>query len=696
MNDVDQPTRRRLLKGVAVALGVSVLGTAGGHPGAGDHGEDHFHPPEDQAGTTEVLYDGLGGSDAHYHYGGISELKVAGDFAYVGVLSSKDPTYDRGLAVVDVSKYTQAPTKAALEDAVPEVDAFVPNENNAVSVMDVKLSSDRHYAFLSKQPVAVLFEDEEVRTDPENLGNSPESGSLQAVDVSDPSNPEIVGRWDGWGLGPHNSDHLRIGGQDYVFAVKGPTGEPAGIYVVEFDRDSGEMHLVNYWLDGANFGAGELEDLSKGTPAHDNDYYAHDIAVERDPKTGEPIAYLANWNQGGRVLDVSDPREIRELGRFQQQRAHEIWPVTVTGAGGEPKRLYVTGQENPDSHYGTAEGETGYVYVIDADPVDAVLAGNDEGPVDLGQASNRQGEDGDRPTELAKWILSTDVEFDNYTLSAHNLEPFEVEIDGAPRQFVAVGHYHAGIRILELSEALGHDGPNKYLDCGLREVEDTLPLDPTEEGFGQVAYFRSHEKDVPTEAKMAGLTEATPDFWCAVQSNGVVFGSGINTGLYAVTVDPDRGRDNRPPRHPDHDHEHDFHCKAPTAPDIPVGTDRPIDVEVDRDMGPSVQTAGQSARVTLTVDADEPVLLRDRVPHEWDVLEEHSPAVEPVDEVGDGQLVYLGEVAPGADVTYFADVGDESGGRTVGEVQYSTDGREWNSVAGTVAPGGVVGVSTVL
>lgn len=554
------------MKATAGALGVAAgAGLASAHPGAGDHGEEgHSHPPDDAAGTTLVGYDSLGGEEAEYHYGGISEMKVQDGLAFVGVLSSKDPTIDRGMAILDVSDFTEADSKNELDEAEMELLSFLPNENNFVSVMDVKLSADTNYAFISKQPVAVLFDDQEARTDPSNLGNSPEAASLQAVDVSDPENPEIVGRWDGWGFGPHNSDHLRIDGTDYVFAVKGPTGEPAGIYVIQFDRDSGAMVPVNYWTEDTNAATGEFGDPTDDTAANGNEMYMHDITAVEDPQTGTPLAYAANWNNGGLILDVSDPTDIRELAQFEMNRCHEIEPATVTDPDGEPRRVMVTGQENPDSTYGddnpdyeNADHESGYVYVVDCDDIfdDDFEQG---AACNLGTASNLD-PDADR-TELGKWILSLNTEFENYTLSAHNLDIFEAEVNNQDRQFVALGHYHAGLRILEFTEALGGPSPT-YLDCGIREGQDLMLPYNGDDGFGQVAYSRVHEEDYPEEAKMSGLSAATPDFWCAAEDNGVIFAPCINTGVYAFTVDPDHGQDAAG----------DDFCSAPAAPDIPVG-----------------------------------------------------------------------------------------------------------------------------
>lgn len=52
-SDLNDSTRRSILKGVAATLGVSVAGAAVGHPGAGDHDDgEHPHPPIDQANVA--------------------------------------------------------------------------------------------------------------------------------------------------------------------------------------------------------------------------------------------------------------------------------------------------------------------------------------------------------------------------------------------------------------------------------------------------------------------------------------------------------------------------------------------------------------------------------------------------------------------------------------------------------------------
>jgi hypothetical protein len=723
--EIEGAPRRAILKGLAGALGVTVASSAVGHPEAGDHTPLN-DPDHDEhrfvEGVTNVGYhslgrkgsESLGGDPDEPHYGGISELKIEGDLAFVGILSSHEPTLDRGLAILDVSAYTRAEDETELEQAEMSLLSFVPNENQGTSVMDVKVSDDRQYAFISQQPIEALFQATSSNPDPEvnpgtrSTSTEVQGGSLKAVDISDPGYPEVVGSHDLWGLGPHNSDHHQIGGDDYVFAVRGPLGEPAGVFVLYFDRTTGDLELVNYWTHDAQLAQGETGYPVNDTYANGYEYYVHDIRVKDDPKTGRPLAFVANLNSGARVLDVSEPTNIEELGHFYCRRAHEIMPATVHDADGNLRRVFVTGQENPSSSYGTVEHHTGYAYLVDADMLfDAEF---EQGkPYNLGVAERAEQfeEEGVREDDvtdnvlsdhpevpkdpkrpLASWVLRdhTDripddldeenhdhsdpdqhwiheennhteheadgdhedhfgIAFQNYTFSLHNVdileENFGTESSPEYRQFVVAGHYHAGLRVLEFQVGGGDDHPTRRGGSWMEEV----------------AYSRHHE-EVPAESMFTGLTGAAPNYWCAVDANGVVWTSGINTGVYAFTVDD----------------------IADTDVGIPVGQDRAIDVEIVRDDGGVAYTGGMTARYDIMVDADRPVELRDRVPESWDPFENVADVENVRENVGDGTLVEFGEVQPDETVTYFVDVGEEEGAHTVGAAQYSTDGIDWTHI----------------
>ena len=700
-NNIDDETRRAILKGVAGTLGVAAAGVATGHPTSGDHGnEGHDHVEEDDFGMTNVGYHSLGGIGSESvtgdaddpHYGGLSELRVRGDIAACGLVSSKSPTEDRGVAMLDVSAYTRAQTAAELERAEMTVLSFIPNENNATSVMDVKFSGDGTYLFVAQQPVAGVFaatagNTPEARTEGDGAANADATGLL-AVDISDPGDPEILGRQE-YAFGMHNCYHHRISGEDYVFGVTGPLGDPAGVYVHQFDRASGDLELINFWAHDAQYRQGEVGNPVDKSAAASNEYYAHDITVVDDPVTGDPYAYLANWgtnhdegnsDSGARVLDVSDPDDIEELGVFTMEQAHTIEPLQRTLNG---RRLFVVGQENPDpdpdtgsgdSNYGNETGHTGFFYLVDATGVE-----NGEG---LGAASydveESDVDNSDRGDELAKWNWRDDAAFDNFTYSGHNIDFIDTEVGGDRRVFVTIGHYHAGTRILEVGYP---GGPTVEEEDRSGDPYDDLAeaKEPVSEGgnpsgsggwtLAETAWSRTH-RNTPDEAKFGSLSAATPYRWCAVEENGVVFSSDISTGVYAMRLDD---------------------------PAIPIGTREAVDAEIEVDDDSDVFTAGQTNTITLEVTTEAEAEVRINLPKLWDPIDGDAREVR---EVADNTVVEFTEPVDGTETrTVIVTLNEATAGTvyTLGPAEVSTDVDEpndrqvWQAVADTTDLNVVVG-----
>ncbi|WP_435334898.1 LVIVD repeat-containing protein [Haloarchaeobius sp. TZWWS8] len=475
--------RRTVIKTAAAsALGLAASGTASAHEfsgssssstsTSGDH--DHTDPSQhtDSENVEKLDYHSLGGvgtsSNAgrpeEPHYGAITEIRTHGDFAYVGFFSSDDPTNDRGMAILDISDFTDAESFSELRNAELTVLSFVRNDDPASAVMDVKVSADGKYVFLSKQPYTALFNETDPTPGDEGESNSATAGSVTAVDVSDKGNPEVVGAYTAWTTGSHNATYHRIGGEDYVFACKDLNDGTAGLYVLHFDRTTGQFTLENRWTLDGDGGAG-----TGGT------LYIHDITVQDDPRTGKPTGYLSYWDQGLRVLDLSDPANIEEIGWFDMDASHYAEPAPVLMNG---KRVVVAGQEVSS----VSDGSSGKVYLVDADGLDD---GYDGSP---------------NLVELDQWELLSNTSFDNFTLSPHN---FDVTEDG----WVHLAHYHGGVRYLEI------------------DTEDWL--------LRHQGYYLPHE-DVPEDSKMQGLNSAAPFTWGAVERDGITFAADINSGVYAL------------------------------------------------------------------------------------------------------------------------------------------------------------------
>ncbi|MFP8955167.1 hypothetical protein ACLI4Y_00430 [Natrialbaceae archaeon A-CW3] len=680
---LESRTRRAVLQAAAGALGVAAVGgTAGAHKESTDGGTgDQFDGERrNAAANTEVVgYHSAGGvgpaslagRPEEPHYGGFSELRIHDDLAFASVFSSRDETPDRGLAIFDVSDFTRAESRSELESADITCLSFFRNENDAAAVMDVKVSDDGQYAFCSKQPFTALFGEIDGSSGMDDHDGGVDAAALEVVDVSDPGNPELVTQTtlSVWTLGPHNAWYHQIGGREYVFTAHGEDGVTGGINVFAFDRELGTLEHVNWW----NYDS-ELGEPEAGTEGGST--YVHDIVVQDDPRYGIPILYDANWDAGTRLLDVSDPTDIEELGVFEMERAHHTVPAPTLFEG---KRVFIAGHETPASHedqgHVRTDGESGHYYLVDADPLDAVIDGEAD-PVYLGISSTLL-EDGVDPasraafemydpgtepaTELDHWILfeSTDQTFDDtpgfeyeaadddweyegfddFNLSNHNLD---IDTDGT----VVAGHYHAGTRFLRITDDF--------------DLEET--------GYSRVG------PDVPEDATLGELTTGTPFHWSAVIRNGVTVSSGINAGPQAIAHD-----------------------------EIEVGTDTPVDLAIEREADASLFTAGQTSQVRVHVDADEPVRVRDRIPVDWEVVA-GDVTVEELD--GYRKVVTFDDTVEAGTLRYYVDVPDDATGQyAVGPLEYarpevdapygggvSVNNRLWRKKNGEVDEAIVVGL----
>ena len=129
------------------------------------------------------------------------------------------------------------------------------------------------------------------------------------------------------------------------------------------------------------------------------------------------------------------------------------------------------------------------------------------------------------------------------------------------------------------------------------------------------------------------------------------------------------------------------------------GPERATDVAVEgsREMDSSVYLEGGVARVGLTVEAEGPVLLRDRVPYGARVLTEESDdvtAVAPRPHRGVRE-VYLDGTARSHDVEYLVELPESSGSYEFGPAEVrSPDATEWATVSGTTTEVLVLGSET--
>ncbi len=652
-SDISERTRRTVLKTVGAALGVgAAAGSASAHEwgsGSTADGPDTGQPtdydvPGNTVNASVVGYHSMGstggegraGRPSRPHYGGQTEIRVRGDYAYVAFFSSDRPTPGRGMAIVDISGYNGAENTAQADAASMNVVSYLTNNSTATAVMDLKVSDDGQYVFLGTQPYTALFNeasDPTPNADAESFSAVP--GAVIAVDVSDKGNPQTVGTQQVSGTGVHNLFHHRIGQDGYVFAIHDLGDGTEGMYIYRFDRASGQLELVNQWTISGDARQGGF---------FPNQQYIHDVEVQDDPVTGRPTVYLSYWGNGLRVLDASNPENLTQLGHFEMSACHFASPAPkLMQTDNGTKRVAVASQEISANDKSTGKihfVDTSGIYEADADVLDVpdgvkpAATPSALGNFDTWEWQNEKGKN-------ARYS-NTEVKFNNFTLSPHNSD---VSVDESGDFWVHQAHYHGGIRYLKMEE-----------------VDGNMQLN--EKGFSRPDY------GVPKASRMEGLTSVTPNCWGANESNGVTFASDINQGVHAVTHN-----------------------------DIEIGGG-PAVVDVTRSDDASVFTAGQTDRIRLSVDFldryDE-VRVRDRLPAAWDAYDEGEDGYETYEE-GDATYVEFDSnntASQGDTLSYFADVGEESDGATVGPVEVSTDGGDtWRAVPGTLETNFVVGQST--
>jgi hypothetical protein len=678
--ELSDATRRTILRGAAGALGVGAMGGASAHEwDSTSTTQSGDNRKSDEVGGTSgekvrnAGYHSLGGRGPESgangqannpHEGAVTELRTHGDFAYVGMFSSRGDSEGRGMAVVDISAYNNAETEAEIDNAEMSVVSFFRNTNAATAYMDLKLSGDGNFVFVGTQPITALFNETPTGPgyDPNDSSTSgTNSGGVIAIDVSDPYNPRLADAADYFSTGIHNLFHHRINGTDYVFACKDiDNSGDAGVNVFRFDRTTGTLTQVNRWTvtsdgEGHNNAQGDI------TPTGGLEFYCHDVEVQDDPITGRPTVYVAYWNAGVRVLDASDPTNLEQIGHFPMRQAHFTTPAPDLIDG---KRVLVASHEEPGNNRdGSGDGEpadekrnpysTGSVFITDASGIYEHVA-EDGTKIEGKDASVTEIELLDDWTwqDAADDPNKDDIEFDNFELSPHNSDVAK-HVDprtGEESFWVHQAHYHGGLRYLRIipgnSESQqGQDNSNENGSAGWKLEE---------RGWTRPA------KGVPKESTMEGLSDVTPNIWGAVESNGVTFAADINQGVHAVR------------------HE-----------DIPIGGADPI-AGVERSGDSPVFRPGGTNGIELDVTfADSDILLRDRLPDGWAVAGEGDGT-----EVADGGETYVefdGDEAVGS-LRYFAEAPDEGGSGTFGPVQASADGGDsWVTLSDTSRTVYVVG-----
>lgn len=255
-----------------------------------DHGDASQHDIVNNFTLEAFLPLGADGGAAP---GGISEIDVAGDHLYIGVM-------DYGFIIVDISDPLDPQITASVELtstdnlAPPDVPLTLPY------MADLKVDATGDWIFVAT----------ELSTNP----------GVHIYDARDRSNPVLAGFWPNPGqlLGCHMIEYAVIDGQEYLFCAPLDDAVYVGLIQPETPLPVREIAYLNRWTPtGLEFIQRDVDGILNSPPTG---YHSvgghHDMTWQQDPLTGDHVLSVSLWSLGWFWLDVNTPAVPTELGSW--------------------------------------------------------------------------------------------------------------------------------------------------------------------------------------------------------------------------------------------------------------------------------------------------------------------------------------------------------------------------------------------
>lgn len=291
---------------------------------------------------------------------------------------------------------------------------------------DIEVSDDGRWAFWETQRFPTSAEVPSVLEPGANLQRG-----VHIVDISDKSAPTWVGFSPTTPDGPHSITYANISGRHilfqsvYAFAYAYTDQEVPGqqrLIISELDTS---LPILNAAAAASGSSAqapavATLKTLAEyvepgatGGPGK----FPHDVSISVHPVTKQTLAYVAYWDMGVVILDVSDPASPQKIGvvedfgpaNYRAMHMARVFPHTIDGKAVLVAEPEIGGE--PDSGYLTFHDVT--------DPT--------------------------APSYLSAWILPG-----NLTSGGGSLGPHYFDVaDGR----VAMASYHAGFWIIDVHDA---------------------------------------------------------------------------------------------------------------------------------------------------------------------------------------------------------------------------------------------------
>jgi hypothetical protein len=257
--------------------------------------------------------------------GGIAEIDVAGDHAFVALMGY-------GFAIVDVSDPTDPELVSQTEYPGPATPLF------GKYTADLKVDAAGDWVFLAMEVSA--------------------TPGVVIYDTRDKAAPKLAGVWAAPGslLGCHMVEYAIINEQEYLFCAPLDNAVWIGLLLPEANGVR-EVVTVGRWVPNSlAFVDQQVDEATAGDPAgyatgHASNLIGHqDMTYQEDPLTGAPTLYVSFWNLGMRIVDVSLPAAPVEVGSWAGVGAelyHGALHTSMAFASGD-RRIVVTIPEGGD------------------------------------------------------------------------------------------------------------------------------------------------------------------------------------------------------------------------------------------------------------------------------------------------------------------------------------------------------------
>jgi hypothetical protein len=367
--------------------------------------------------------------------GGNTEFAVQEDVGYIGSLGGE------GIKVVDVSD--------------PNNPQFLRNISiEGVSTMDLKVQADPNSDLRNVLAASTQ-------------GSDTDKAGFYLFDISNPKQP-VEKSFTKLENGVHN---LFVHG-DYLYATRGGSG----MAIYNISDLSNPVKVAHFALD-----EGDIDHDDEGE-VHDHFIYLHDIFVQTNGD--KTYAYLAYWDAGARIVDVTNPENPVEAGKYEYPTgsAHYAEPT--------PNGNYLlVGDE-------VACGEPGGIHVLDIRDLGDINQSSFWAPPEVNAEQCAASQNANDESQ------ANNANSHAYAWTGHN---FSVEDN-----LVYQGGYKTGVNVIDISDPASPETIAKY--------RNTATIGEEKKNKNTTVY------------------DERPFYWSAVPYKGHIYAPDIDAGLLVLDL----------------------------------------------------------------------------------------------------------------------------------------------------------------